>query len=396
MAKQEEQIHLLGPHPEDEHEVGDTTSAGETPTQPDNANQSTMNVEEEEEGEETLEDYAGMVVTIFKPVAITMLLVVWAVRTINVHDLGGQSASLIYVEQESDGTGTKLLGSILNALIFLAIIIGTTVIFVILYKYRCLKVIYAWLGFSTCSLLAVFGGYIFYLILEAKNLPLDYITFSLLVWNFAVVGIIAIFLYAPQKINQGYLVIISALLAIYFTRLPEWTTWAILAIVAVYDLFAVLCPRGPLKVLVETAQERKEPIPALLYNASVVMMMAKEDDELQVQSLDDDEPQSHSEQIQQQQSEEQQPTGEQTTTTTTPAPQPASSGGKGVKLGLGDFVFYSVLMGRAALFDMLAVFTCFIGIMTGLFATLLLLAVFRKALPALPISIFFLGSYFIS
>jgi len=388
---QDEQIHLLStPHPDDEEAT--ELSKVEEPT---TNNNTTLNVEqEEEEEEETLEDYAGMVVTIFQPVAITMLFVVWAVRTINVNQLGGASVTMVYVEDEEDSTGEKLLGSIVNALIFLAIIIATTVLFVILYKYRCLKIIYAWLGFSTCSLLGAFGGYLFYLLLEAGNLALDYITFSLLVWNFAVVGIVAIFLYSPQKINQGYLVIISGLLAIYFTRLPEWTTWAILAIVAVYDLFAVLCPRGPLKVLVETAQERKEPIPALLYNASVTMMMAHNDNDLVDQPLDDDEPSAADAGVSANPADAPTSTQQQNEVIQSSEQQGGpvlqeENKGKGVKLGLGDFVFYSVLMGRAALFDMLTVFTCFIGIITGLFATLLLLAVYRKALPALPISIAF-------
>jgi len=263
-------------------------------------------------------------------------------------EIGGASAYnsvIAYTEQESDSTGTKLWKSLINALIVLAAILVTTVIFVILYKYRCLKIIYGWLITSSMIMLAAFGGGFFYLMLTAWNVPMDVITYLFLLWNFSVVGILAIFWHGATKINQAYLVIISGLLAIFFTRLPEWTTFAILAVIAIYDIVAVLSPCGPLKMLVETAQQRQEPIPALLYNASVYFLMADKEPQLE-------------------------PTKR-----------------KGVKLGLGDFIFYSVLIGRAALYDMITVFSCFVGIITGLFLTLLLLAIFRKALPALPISI---------
>jgi len=305
---------------------------------------------EEEEEDEDLEYHAETVITVLKPVALTMLFVVWAVRTINLSSQsqsGATSVAMIaYTESENDSGALRFGGAMLNALIFLVVILVTTLLFVILYKYRCLRIIYGWLITSSLMMLALFGGYFIYLLLDAYGLASDWISFTFFLWNFAVVGILAIFWHGPTKVNQGYLILISGLLAIFFTRVPEWTTFAILAVVAIYDLFAVLCPRGPLKVLVETAQQRQEPIPALLYNAAVFFFMADKESQ-------------------------------------TPAPQKR----KGVKLGLGDFVFYSVLIGRASMFDMITVFSCFVAIITGLFLTLLLLAIFRKALPALPISI---------
>eukprot|EP01116_Phalansterium_solitarium_P017491 TRINITY_DN4319_c0_g1_i1.p1 TRINITY_DN4319_c0_g1~~TRINITY_DN4319_c0_g1_i1.p1 ORF type:complete len:445 (+),score=143.03 TRINITY_DN4319_c0_g1_i1:286-1620(+) len=395
--------------------------------------------EEEEDEEESLEYHADTVVTVMQPVSLTMILVVAAVRTITLPAQNSVSVIMVYNESASDSDGMRLGGALLNALIFLAAILVTTVAFVLLYKYRCMKILYGWLILSSMFMLAIFGGLFLYLLLEALNTPLDWMTFVIIVWNFAVVGIVTIFWHGPTKVNQGYLILISGLLAIFFTRMPEWTTFAILAVVAIYDLFAVLCPRGPLRLLVEEAQRRQEPIPALLYNASVFTMMADTDPEdpplarpsgAEAQAVRVKKPRardagaargtmadmsrgdaSSTGSVARSASEStigpsprreafvERPPAQMAVQSDSPNPDAPKR--KGVKLGLGDFVFYSVLIGRAALFDMSTVFTCFIAIITGLFFTLLLLAIFRKALPALPISIalgiafYFLTSIFL-
>jgi len=103
------------------------------------------------------------------------------------------------------------------------------------------------------------------MIIERFDLAMDYISSVFFLWNFAVVGMRVVFWPAPAVVKRGYLVIVSVLLAWSLTKLPEWTTWTILAAVSVWDLIAVLTPRGPLKALVEESQRRNEPIPGLVY-----------------------------------------------------------------------------------------------------------------------------------
>ncbi|GMH82253.1 hypothetical protein TrVE_jg11823 [Triparma verrucosa] len=60
-----------------------------------------------------------------------------------------------------------------------------------------------------------------------------------------------------------------------------------------------------------------------------------------------------------------------------------------IKLGLGDFIFYSVLVSKAATYSFTTCVVCIIVILAGLGGTMVLLSVYKQALPALPISIFF-------
>ncbi|XP_012872992.1 PREDICTED: presenilin-2 isoform X2 [Dipodomys ordii] len=161
-----------------------------------------------------------------------------------------------------------------------------------------------------------------------------------------------------------------------------------------HDLVAVLCPRGPLRVLVETAQERNEPIfPALIYSSAMVwpVGMAKLDPSSQgaLQLPYDPEMEEDSYEGF---AEPAYPEAFEPPLPGLPGEELEEEEERGVKLGLGDFIFYSVLVGKAAATgsgDWSTTLACFVAILIGLCLTLLLLAVFRKALPALPISITF-------
>ncbi|OAY41868.1 presenilin-like protein At1g08700 [Manihot esculenta] len=422
-----------------------------------------------------LESIGVEIIGVMSPVSICMFLVVLIVYSLSPSNpLAAASAptirtaaNLVYLENPSDSTAQKLEGALLNALVFVILIAVSTFILVLLYYYNFTNFLKNYMRFSAFFVLGTMGGSIFLSLIQHFSIPVDSITCFILLFNFTIVGVLSVFADGiPIFLRQGYMVALGIFVAVWFTQLPEWTTWVLLVALAVYDLVAVLAPGGPLKLLVELAQTRDEELPALVYEArpeisrnmnnhgrSLDLLIGGVSDsgsvEMQTMSnrnvnrnesetfvnseyatipvrnfgnmegvgnRDDDSEMSPLVGFSRERNSSSSELSDYSTVVGNQAseivvdqersPLVAVLGWgndreqvrrddsensvfatKGIKLGLGDFIFYSVLVGRAAMYDLMTVYACYLAIISGLGCTLILLSVCRQALPALPISI---------
>ncbi|KAL2320541.1 hypothetical protein Fmac_029510 [Flemingia macrophylla] len=364
------------------------------------------------------------IIGVMSPVSICMFLVVLLVYSLSSPDAAAatfqSAATLVYSENPSDTAAQKLEGAVLNALVFVVLIALVTFLLVLLYYYNCTSFLRHYTRFSAFFVLASLGGSILLSLLQRFSIPVDALTSLLLLLNFTVVGVLSVFSAAvPILLRQAYMVCLGIIVAAWFTKLPEWTTWTLLLALALYDLVAVLAPGGPLKLLVDLASSRDEELPALVYEArptvpprnpaALGLLVAGASDsessriELQIVSRDSGISDGHNDNQDYDCDDDDDNDNEENGGRGDEGERSPLVGGmgeeedevvrrevlgeRGIKLGLGDFVFYSVLVGRAAMYDLMTVYACYLAIISGLGCTLILLSVCRKALPALPISI---------
>ncbi|KAI3929890.1 hypothetical protein MKW98_004044 [Papaver atlanticum] len=410
-------------------------------------------MDENRKSSSILETVGEEMVRIITPVSICMFLVVLLVSILN-NDSSSSQASIssivtfAYNEDTSDSDWDKFKGALLNSLVFVAMITIATFLLVLMFYFRCTKFLKYYMGFSAFMVLGFMGGDITLLLVQKFRIPIDSITFLFVLFNFSMVGVMAVFMSNMAiLITQGYLVVIGMFVAYWFTMLPEWTTWALLIAMALYDLAAVLLPGGPLRLLLELAISRDEDIPALVYEARPVINhhesatrqgvprrlwketgnsstvggsreVGSTSDENSNAVVNMGSPPNPGSETLSYDTVNQMETGlvisgeavvseranelvaplidrqlqrngqgEDLTTESTPFEGIGLGSSGAIKLGLGDFIFYSVLVGRAAMYDFMTVYACYLAIIAGLGVTLMLLALYRKALPALPVSI---------
>ncbi|KAI0557929.1 Presenilin [Gracilaria domingensis] len=386
---------------------------------------------------------------VLTPVMICMILAVWFVNGHGDPQRCNYTPERRYNDEIYDRPESRVEESSGNdniiAIAFMAVFFGLMVIFtfliVWLYKTNRTKIINGWLITAVFVIFGYIGGLYVFDFCRSFCINLDWISLVIAVWNFTITGLFAVFSSVPRVINQAYLVIMSALMAFVFRPLPSWTIWTVLAGLVLWDLYAVLGPGGPLKKLVAIARERGDDLPALVYDTNprdAGREVPKSQSSPPKPSREPEpprrveggaQPAPPAEQAQQidvlspsDVSESPQvskpayirrkilrkPTNRPSTAT--PPTPPASAAppstlpnvttveepkeevpvgtlGTHLKLGLGDFVFYSILVAEASKTGVMTAVTSFIAILAGLCATLFLVTVCRKALPALPISI---------
>ena len=212
------------------------------------------------------------------PVSITMILAALAVTFVNTPETIQQGEALmsqayhVWKVGENDSTSKQLALDFANGLVIVTVIGTMTFGIVLLYKYRCMKVLIGYMMFSSMTLLGVLGGELFNVAIEKYRIPIDWFTFVFGLYNFAVVGVTAIF-YAtgiPMYMTQGYLICSSVIIAWQLSHFDTMSTWTLLIMLGLYDLCAVLTPCGPLRFLVNLMSDEDSPeMPGLLYEAEI-------------------------------------------------------------------------------------------------------------------------------
>uniref|UniRef100_A0AC34QAC1 Presenilin n=1 Tax=Panagrolaimus sp. JU765 TaxID=591449 RepID=A0AC34QAC1_9BILA len=298
-------------------------------------------------------------------------------------------------------TGNDVYDGALNGAfcITLLAILSFFMLMVALYNFR--RLIQCWLSLS--CLLIVFGISSMFIRDTLKALKVDSL---FLVFGIALIygaGGAITFFYdkAPLFLHQVYVVCNCALVSLYYLRLlPAHTAWFLLVAIIAWDAFAVLAPHGPLNLITGCAENYSDSILRFLMFTAKIPSEKNEavEDDVKTCPTNSVEDCSVNEDVSEA-SEVTEIAVDETLLERTA--KDALNDENSIRLGLGDFVFYSVLVGKAASSGSLAAtVAAMFGVILGLLITLTVFSDSDDTMPALPCSvalgmIFHFGTLFV-
>ena len=179
---------------------------------------------------------------------------------------------------------------------------------------------------------------------------------------------------------------------------PEWIAWALLPLLAVWDMIAVLLPFGPLYLLINLFQKRKLEVPSMMiYTTGLWLDDSNTNAFVEATSFSLLLPGSLANLIFISKSTVEflcasEATADQKRDLNQSANRSSTKKRAARKsmLGLGDFIFYSILLAKTVFTsecNLFAVIIVYLSIVMGMLATTIILVMIHRPLPALPFSL---------
>ncbi|CAG9536466.1 unnamed protein product [Cercopithifilaria johnstoni] len=330
------------------------------------------------------------------PVTLNILftLIVW----IGVYQTKTDSNSVFYYmldPKHNHTTGNEIVDGMVNGIgcVLMLAVISFALLAMALYDYK--RLVQMWLYMS--CLLIIFGVFTSFIIDLFKacgfqNAPP--ILTTIIVVTYGTVGILVFFTKkTPLYMHQFYVISNCSLVSVFYLRMfPTHTAWFVLVCIIVWDAFAVLAPIGPLRRINEKAHEYSDQVLRFL------MFTAEDTNDEPCEEIEathkcirrrktacskNDIPVEIVQKI----CAKFKITNDRRSDETNFTVYDALNDGSSVRLGMGDFVFYSLLVGKAAAtHSAMCVAGSIVGILVGLVITLTIFSSDETS-PALPVSI---------
>lgn len=281
------------------------------------------------------------------------------------------------------------------ALIIIGIIALATCLLVVFVYYNCLRFLYIYLFITLICVFSLLNLSVLSMIVAQLNSSIDWLTILFYIYNILSIAIISMFWFSPDTIKQIVTIYQCIVMILYVLKIaPEWIAWALLPLLALWDMIAVLLPFGPLYLLINLFQKRKlELPPMMIYTTGLWFQNQNRNIHHRIHrkrlfpfeqwsSLDLLFP---SNTLVNHLSNQQHNTNASSNRNNSKKRPTRKS-----MLGLGDFIFYSILLAKTVftsqcnLFAIIIVYLC---IIMGMLGTTVILVLLHRPLPALPISL---------